>query len=316
MIAGKDDHRAVAKAQSIERIEDYTDLLVHEGDAGVVGLQCFAALRIGHFVLFFFAAGQARTRDVLSVFFDIGDEGEFVRIVKLEIFFGGDVGSVRPKEAESEEEGFVPFLGEAFEDPDGVPGLHGIGMLRRWCRGRVPAQGTSELLRDERGDIGFLQPTIDACGVEFEFPAGRVIVTVGPDGAWDVVVIHFADATGEVIGAAKCVWQASLSGNGLPEDLAVVVDAGAVGIEAGEDRIAAGAAQRKRAIGSIESRAAGGEPVDVGGYRQRIPVAAETIVQVVGDDEEHIFGTVRARSGYEQEGSNKPEEHGGWGSHR
>jgi len=48
--------------------------------------------------------------------------------------------------------------------------------------------------------------------------------------------------------------------------LGVGVDAGGVGIETGEEGVAAGSAQREGAIGAVETDAAGSEAIDVGRF--------------------------------------------------
>ena len=125
------------------------------------------------------------------------------------------------------------------------------------------------------------------------------------DGVGDVVVVKFADAAGEVALLAESLGEAQLIGDGFTEDLRIVVDAGAVGVKAGEHRIATGAAERVGAVGAVEADAAGGELVDVRRAREGIAVGAEHGVEVVGDEEEDVFlgrGGVRARWSGEEPG--------------
>jgi hypothetical protein len=132
-------------------------------------------------------------------------------------------------------------------------------------------------------------------------------------------VVKFADAAGEVALLAESLGEAQLIGDGFTEDLRIVVDAGAVGVKAGEHRIATGAAERVGAVGAVEADAAGGELVDVRRAREGIAVGAEHGVEVVGDEEEDVFlgrgggsGGVRARWGGEEpgEGHEKCEQAG------
>ena len=113
-------------------------------------------------------------------------------------------------------------------------------------------------------------------------------MAVGADRVGHVVVIELADPADEVAGLAKRLRHADLRGNRLPEDLPVGQDARAVGIESGEHRIAARPAQRERAVRAIEAHAAGRQLVDVRRLGQRVAVAAEQVVEIVGDQEQHV----------------------------
>ena len=101
-------------------------------------------------------------------------------------------------------------------------------------------------------------------------------------------------------------------GDRLPENLGVGQDAGGVGMQSGEKRVAARAAERKRAVRAVKPHAAGCKPVEVRRLGERIAVAAEHRVEIVGHDQEHVlrpgvFGGGRVdpdkgQRGHEEEG--------------
>ena len=63
---------------------------------------------------------------------------------------------------------------------------------------------------------------------------------------------------------------------------------GGVGTQAGQQGGTAGPAERKLAVGVVEAHSAGGQPIDVRGPDDRMPVAAERRGQVVGRHKEDI----------------------------
>jgi hypothetical protein len=126
---------------------------------------------------------------------------------------------------------------------------------------------------------------VDASGIQLELPGRGIIVSVGADRIGDAVVVQLADASGKVTSKAKRLRQALLRRNRLAEDLTVVQDAGAVRIEAGQHRVAARPAQRKRAVRMLEANAAPRELVDIRRPGQRIAITAREIVEVVRDYE-------------------------------
>ena len=105
-------------------------------------------------------------------------------------------------------------------------------------------------------------------------------------------MVELADAGGKVAFEAEGLWHAHLRRDCLAEDLPVGEDAGRIGVEAGEKRTAAGATEGKPAVGPIKPHAAGREPVDVGRLCAGVAVAAEEAVEVIRDDEEHVWPAV------------------------
>jgi hypothetical protein len=73
-------------------------------------------------------------------------------------------------------------------------------------------------------------------------------------------MVQLADANGEVARVAERLRQADVVGNRLPEDLGILVDARAVWVQAGEERVPARPAQRKGAVGAVKTDAARGSP--------------------------------------------------------
>ena len=120
-----------------------------------------------------------------------------------------------------------------------------------WCSslfGRgVPAQRAAELAGQEREDLRLLLQPIDAGRIQLQLPRARIVVAVGADRLGHVVVVQLADPGGEVAREAERLRHAELRGDRLPEDLRVRQDAGAVGIQPGQHRVAARPAERERA---------------------------------------------------------------------
>ena len=262
---------------------------VHEADAGVVGLETLAAEIVGEFVLFLFIGAESGFWDVGLIFCDVLDDAHRGFVIFFEIGFGGDIGGVWAEEAERKEEGARAILGASFEDPLGVCCVFAVGVFGISLWGCEPTECAAELSGGEGEDLGFFLGAVDTGGVHLDLPGGWVIVTVGTDGFWDVVVEEFADAHGEVSVLSKNLRERGLFGDGLTEDEGVREDAGAIGVEAGEERVPAGAAEREGAIGAIEPHAALCKFVDVGCFGLGIAVAAEEVVQVVADDEKDVF---------------------------
>jgi hypothetical protein len=113
-------------------------------------------------------------------------------------------------------------------------------------------------------------------------------VTIGSHAFGDIVVVQLADAAGEVAIQAESLGQADVTGDRLAKDHLVGVDPRAVGVQAGQHRIAAGAAQRKLAVGAFEADAPRRQAVDVRTVNQRMPVTTERAVQIVRNDEQNI----------------------------
>ena len=101
-------------------------------------------------------------------------------------------------------------------------------------------------------------------------------------------MIKLPDSCRKVALLAKRLRHTQLFGNGLPEDLTICVNAGAVGIQAREQRISAGSTQRKRAIRFVEQHAARCQTIDIRRLHLRVTVTAEQVVEVIRDDEQHI----------------------------
>jgi len=171
VVAREDDDRALGEAEAVEGVDDAADLGVHERDARVVALQRFAALVVGHVVLLAFVAGETGRRNIGLIGFDVGDDPHFLAWVVAEVgIFRRDVGCVRAVKTDSEEERALAGFREAFEDPLGVGGEHGIGVVRVAFRRGIPAERAAELTGGERGDFRFFLGAVDAGGVEREFP--------------------------------------------------------------------------------------------------------------------------------------------------
>src|SRR5689334_12805275 len=128
-------------------------------------------------------------------------------------------------------------------------------------------------------------------------------------------MIELPESSSEVALLAERLRHAQLVGNRLPENQRVLENARAVGIQPREERIPARPAEWIVAIRALEPHAARGELVDVRRLREWITVAAESAVQIVGDEEEDVgarSGRVgESEGGQPEDGKAEHDTHGG-----
>jgi hypothetical protein len=212
---------------------------------------------------------------------------------------------VGPVESHREKEGTILFLRTAFQDPFGILRQHRVGVVLVAFRRGIPAQGAT-VLTGRQGEDRPLVDAVDPGGVELKFPRTRIIMTVRPDRVGNVVMIEFADPAREVTLEPEGLRQADRRGNRLAEDERIRQDARAVRVEPRQHRVPARPAERKGAVSLLEANPARGESVDVRRLRLLVSIAAEVVVEVVGDEEEHVR-PVRRRNeaGQEQEGESE-----------
>ena len=109
-------------------------------------------------------------------------------------------------------------------------------------------------------------------------------MTISADRVGHVVVIQFADACRKVTRQSKGLRQADLGGHRLAENLTVGDDATAVRIKACQHRVPARTTQGKGAVGALKLDATSRELVDIGRLRPWVAIAAEVVIQVIGDE--------------------------------
>ena len=101
-------------------------------------------------------------------------------------------------------------------------------------------------------------------------------------------VKDFAEGGGVAAVVFEELWQCYDIGQTIPEEGAVVGDAGLIGAETGQERTATGIADRVLHVSAVEADGAGGEAVDVGRLDVGVAVAAEGVAEVVDGDEEDV----------------------------
>lgn len=74
----------------------------------------------------------------------------------------------------------------------------------------------------------------------------------------------------------------------IAEQRAIVGDAGLIGAKAREERAAARIADGVLHVGPLEAHGAGGQPIEVRGLDDRMPVATQGIAEVVHDDQQNV----------------------------
>ena len=231
---------------------------------------------------------ERRRRNVGSILGHACHHGHLVLGIEIEVATGRHVGRVRPEEAHGQEEWPRAVGGALRQDLLGSSRHQPVGVGRVRGRRGKPTECGPELTGPQRKDPGLFLEMIDAGGIEGRLPRGRVVVPGGTDARRDVVVVELADAGGEAAIPPEEFRQTRVPGDRLPEDLAVGEDAGGVGMKPGEHRVAAWAAEWKRTVGPVKPHAAGGEAVEVGRLGERVAIAAEHRVEVIGHDEQHV----------------------------
>jgi hypothetical protein len=198
--------------------------------------------------------------------------------VQIEVFFRCDEGCVRSKEADADEEGLVAML---FEELNGLGGDHAIGLFFVGAFGGEPAQGGADgFLRRGVGDEFFVGD-IATRWVHDELPRGFVVEAVGADAVGDVVVVDFADASGEPAVLAEELRQRDGIRQSLAEMAVEVIDLCGIGSATGEHGGAAGIAERDLIVGAVKPHAAGREAVDM-------RCAWAIVREIVDGDEENV----------------------------
>ena len=98
-------------------------------------------------------------------------------------------------------------------------------------RRRIPTERSTELAGGQRRDERLFFQAINTCWVDFHFPRSRIVVPVGADRLWHIVMIQLADPRREISGLAKRLWQADMRRDRLSKDLCILQDARAVRVK-------------------------------------------------------------------------------------
>ena len=157
--------------------------------------------------------------------------------------------------------------------------------------GRIGQEGhcpTKAPFRGAIDDVRFEGGLVPAGRVEALAPGSPVIEAAGPDVVGIAVVVHFAHPPDIVALVEEQLRQGHHLGQALAEVVGEIKDAGRVRPQASKHRGATGAAERKLAVGALKAHAAGGQPIDVGRFHQRMPIAAQVGIHVVNRDEQHV----------------------------
>ena len=89
MVAREDDNGIVGESKLVERVDDLSNLGVHEADTRVVRLKTLPTLVIGHFVLFLFVTSKTCRWNVGLVLFNISNDTHFFFGVPAKVGFLG-----------------------------------------------------------------------------------------------------------------------------------------------------------------------------------------------------------------------------------
>ena len=313
MVAEEDDDGPVGQIEFVQGSQHDTDLRVHEGGGGAIGLDGLATQIVGQLFLFFLVAAERRGRGAGTVVGGHLRRVDLVGRVHVEVLLRGDVGGVGAEEAARQEEGPVGVLPEQFGDL--CRGL-AVGLFLIRPVGGQPAQGATETGRAlgpriQREDL-FLVVLVPAARVDRPFPAGRVVQAIGADLRGHAVVEKLADAGHAVAGLAEGLREALRIRHVLAELRGVLVDAQGIRAQARQEAGPARVAERELAVSPVEPDASSRQGVDVR-RRPRAAVAAQCVVgQVVRDDEQHVHrpGRVGVRGardeGESRQGENQP----------
>jgi hypothetical protein len=204
---------------------------------------------------------------------------------------------MRPVEANRQKEGLAVAL-EPLEQPYRFRRRNAIGVVGISSVVGKPAYGGAELSRPQRKDP-VVNLTVPAPGVDGEIPRQVIVQPARANLQRHTIVIQLSHTRREPPVGAKqlrqrdCIGQflAKVRGVRCLQRSRVGEDAGRIRPSAGEQRRSAWAAQRILTVGAVEPDATGRQFVDVRRSNRR-SVRAEVVVQIVGNQKEHV-GTSR-----------------------
>ena len=289
MITGEDDDRVVGKAETFQRIDHPTDLGIHKTNAGVVGLPAFPSELVGKLVLFFLVAAESCRRQVCLILGHTRNHWHLLDRVPAEVrIFGSDIGRVGAKETNRQKKWPRTIAGTPLEDPFGIGCHHPIRMERIGFGRGVPTERAAKLAWRKCENLRLLFEPVDPGRVEFKFPGSGIVMAVGANTPGHVVVIELANAGRKIASLPEGLRQANPIGNCLPKDLPVLKDSRRVGIEPRQKGVSARPTEGKAAVGPLKTDTPRRQPIEVRRAGKPIAVAAEHIVEVIRNDEEHV----------------------------
>ena len=326
VVADEDDDGVLVEALLLELREHQPELGVHEGHRRQVGLLGRTLGVLGHAIV---GDGGVRKGDRGlrgAVGGGVGDELDLILRVVLEVLLRGDVRRVRAEEAYGQEERLGALL---LQEGDGLRGDLAVGLFGVRPLGGEPAQRAAVVAcadedlaglalglagRRRRGDADgedlILIVAVTAARIPDLFPRLRVVEAVGTDLLRHAVVVELADATDRVAVVLEHLRQRHHVRDHLAEFLRVIVHAGRVGAQAGQEGRAARVAEGILAIGAIEADPFAGERVDVRRQR-RTAIGAHAGAAVIRDEQQDVLtrlGRQAAEAQEEQKGGG--EAHG------
>jgi hypothetical protein len=273
MVGPEDDDGVAAIGAGGEGVEDAADVGVGVVDAGEVAGDGAFPLAGGGDVIVVAEAADGGFGHVGEVVFEHGGEGDGVLWEFVEVLFRGVPGEVGAVEAAGEEEGLVVAALEEVAGPAGEAGVGGVLVLN--IEGAPIEVACAGDLID--GSFGGVEEAVE---VVVGLPGGGLILAAVED---------FAAAEDGVAAAHEVLREGDGVGGAVAPDVAVGVDAGGGGAEAGHEAGAGGVAAGGLAVGAAEGDAAFGEGVDVGGDGLGVAgEGADPVVEIVNGDKEHV----------------------------
>ena len=317
VVAREHDDRVLREPEPVQRVHDAPHLGIHEADTRIVGLHGLPTQIIGQRPLLGLAAAESRRGNVRLVLLHAAHHRHVRLGVVSEIRIPRrDKRRVGPEKADREEEGPILPPRRALQHPFRIGREQRVGVMLVAFRRGIPAQGAAEIPRHERKDLRLFLEPVDSCRVECDLPRSRIVVPIGPDRTRHAIMIQLADSHREVALVPEGLRQAHVRGNRLPEHRPVAEHARTVGVQPGEHRVPARAAQRIRAVRAIEAHAARREAVEIRRPGARIAGHGQHICEVIRDEEQHIRLRPARGGGVRREGEHEREQdEEGVGSH-
>ena len=190
VVTGKHDDCIVGKAVAFKRIHNNADLSVHKTDAGIVSLPALPAQVVGQLFLLLFLTAKSRRRNVRSISFNPLHHRHFRFFVHIKVRrLRRHIRCVRTKEANGEKEWTLLVSRTTLQYPVSIFSHHRVGMMIVALRRRIPAQCSTELIWSQTENVWMFFKSIDTGRIEFHFPRSRIVMPVGPDRIWNVIVI-------------------------------------------------------------------------------------------------------------------------------
>ena len=114
-------------------------------------------------------------------------------------------------------------------------------------------------------------------------------MAIRADGVGHIVEIQLADTCRKIPRLPKALRETELFGNGLPKNLGIGENAGAVWIQTSEHGVPTRTTEWKGAVRAFKLHPTCCQLIDVRCLGTRIAIATKIVIQVIGDEKENVW---------------------------